>query len=124
MPNEAKPGMKMSSYGGFKRRPKVDRYFDEQQPSVHHQSLVNESIANSLAECKQPNPMVKFANADKAVLLRELNSIQVKRSGSSNLWRKRGGILINKFKRKIDSVSIKPRRLLSPAQMGLNLKGE
>lgn len=35
MPNELKPGMKMSTYGGFKRRPKEDRYFEDNS-SQHH----------------------------------------------------------------------------------------
>jgi hypothetical protein len=56
--------------------------------------------------------MVKFANADKAVLARELNTIQV-HSGSGE-WVNKGDVLYNNFKTKIyDNLSVKSR-LFSP----------
>ena len=41
-PNELKPGMKMSTYGGFKRRPREDRYFEDN--SSQHNSIHNDSV--------------------------------------------------------------------------------
>jgi len=55
--------------------------------------------------------MVRFANADKSVLARELNSIQL-RTGSGE-WVNKGDVLYNNFKKDLNSLSIKSR-LFSP----------
>ena len=43
-PNEIKPGMKMSTYGGFKRRPKADRYFEDINSSQAFESIGDNSL--------------------------------------------------------------------------------